>query len=147
MGFLDKLPVLSSLQWYAAAGVLAVACGAAGTAGYKTGAAFQAKTDNKALTEGIASANAAAKAAQDQADNQEAQYKLELQQRDKAKELADKLYDDLQKDAATTQTKLSAAQKIIKEIRNDPKSAAVLDTPLPGDLRQRVCSARGEACH
>lgn len=145
---LPKLPILSSIQWWIFAGVLAVASSAAGTAGYKIGVAVQSERDNAALRDGIASANAAAAAAQKQADDQAAQYKKENADRDKREALANQLYEDLRTDATATSAKLTAAQNAIKEFRkHDPQAAAVLDAPIPADLRQRVCAARGEACN
>lgn len=142
-----KLPILSSLQWWIAGGILAAAIAGSGTAAYKIGVTVQAARDNAALREGIRAADARAAAAEQQRDDQAEQHRKETKERDRRDELATKLYNEAVAATNASNVALIAARKAIREQRNDPQTSAILDTAIPADLRRRVCDAKGEACN
>lgn len=127
-------------------GIVAVAAlGASSLGGYKVGEWKQAsadhddvKTAQDALTQNAVDVAAAEKAARAETA---AIYEKEIKDLKAKNEWANQLDADLQKTNATLATKLYNAQQAVRTASHVPTTQALLDTPLPADLRDSVRNA------
>ena len=127
-------------------GIVAVAAlGAASVGGYKIGEWKQATADHDdvkaaqdALTQNAQNVAEAEKRARADAATI---YEKEIKELKAKNEWANQLDADLQKTNQTLTTKLYNAQKAVEAARHVPTTQALLDTPLPADLRDSVRNA------